>query len=368
MKYLTLTLLALTLLSAACGPQAAATAPPAQPTPGVIGGFPPVTRSPSPTDTEATPDVPSATQAASGPLLHWENDACNALESDGQNLSFGRCDGQLASAPASEVDLLRLQQWMALYAPFDISLLGSSAMDIKFNGQGTFQASDVEQRAIGEWASLRYDELESGRTGAAWGLVLDWNRVGGIAGFCDEVTVYLTGDYLVSNCKTASPTPAATPQPTLPPHLNTTQLEQLYNWYDNLKSFEYDYTDPAVSDAMTTRFTFVGQGDQAAADADIQAIIDFASSLLVQAAQEVSPQAAVEAQEALADELGIPGSQVTIVSVAWVEWPDSCLGVRTPGIMCAQVITPGYLILLEADGQQYEYHTDLTGANVVQAR
>jgi hypothetical protein len=33
-------------------------------------------------------------------------------------------------------------------------------------------------------------------------------------------------------------------------------------------------------------------------------------------------------------------------------------------MMYAQVITPGYLIILAAEGQQYEYHTD-QAANVV---
>lgn len=359
MRLLAFTLFVLGLLAAACGPAAAPTLSPTRTPQGVIGGFP----HPTPSQTEA----PVPTKGAASPLLHWENKECNALESDGQSLSYGRCDGQLTDVAAGDLDLLRLGQWAALYAPFEASIVGSSAMEIRFNGHGTVRATDSEQRAIAEWASLRHDELESGRTGAAWSLALDWSRQGGIAGFCDEVTVYLTGDYTVGNCKTPSPTPGATPVPALPPHLTSDQLDQLYGWYDTLASFDYNYTDPAVSDAMTTKFTFVGHGKQRATDQDIQAINDFASSLIVQSAQEASPQAAVAAQQALADELGIPASQVTIISAARVEWPDSCLGVQTPGIMCAQVVTSGYLVLLEANGKQYEYHTDLTGENMAQA-
>ena len=33
--------------------------------------------------------------------------------------------------------------------------------------------------------------------------------------------------------------------------------------------------------------------------------------------------------------------------------------------MYAQVITPGYLITLEANGQQYEYHTNETNVVVL---
>jgi hypothetical protein len=70
-------------------------------------------------------------------------------------------------------------------------------------------------------------------------------------------------------------------------------------------------------------------------------------------------QAAIQA---LSRSLGIPAGEVQVVSSAIVEWPDSCLGVALPGIVCAQMITPGYLIVLEANGVQYEYHTNDSGS------
>ena len=79
------------------------------------------------------------------------------------------------------------------------------------------------------------------------------------------------------------------------------------------------------------------------------------------------PQAIVNVKEFLARELGIPAGKIKVVSFTAVQWPDSCLGVSTPGIMCAQIITSGYLIVLEADGVQYNYHTDLTGENLILA-
>ena len=71
--------------------------------------------------------------------------------------------------------------------------------------------------------------------------------------------------------------------------------------------------------------------------------------------------AAAAAQVALATELGVPVGQITIVSVERVEWPDACLGAATEGEMCAQAITPGYRVVLEANGKQYEVHTDKSG-------
>jgi hypothetical protein len=55
---------------------------------------------------------------------------------------------------------------------------------------------------------------------------------------------------------------------------------------------------------------------------------------------------------------GVAPSDVRVVLVEPREWPDRSLGCPRPGMGYAQAITPGYLILLEAGGQQLEYHAD----------
>jgi hypothetical protein len=55
------------------------------------------------------------------------------------------------------------------------------------------------------------------------------------------------------------------------------------------------------------------------------------------------------------------GAEPILVSAESVEWPDTSLGNPQPGMFYAQVITPGFKIILEAGGAQYEYHTDLAG-------
>src|SRR5579859_2297484 len=94
-------------------------------------------------------------------------------------------------------------------------------------------------------------------------------------------------------------------------------------------------------------------------------------------ASEVAPAngPAVEVPEAivaivkplLASALGVADSSIQVVSTQIIEWPDSCLGVSTPGLACSQIVTPGYLLLLQANGQQYEYHTNSNGSEVVPA-
>jgi len=65
------------------------------------------------------------------------------------------------------------------------------------------------------------------------------------------------------------------------------------------------------------------------------------------------------ARAALAGELGIQPSEVSFVQASPTEWNDSSLGCPKPDQAYLQVITPGYLIVLQAHGRNYEYHTDM---------
>lgn len=79
------------------------------------------------------------------------------------------------------------------------------------------------------------------------------------------------------------------------------------------------------------------------------------------------PTAALNARQALADELGIPATDITFVEIEQVDWPDGCLGIHQPDVMCTQAIVPGYRVILEVDDQRYEYHTNLDGSYVLPA-
>ncbi|HET7142910.1 MAG TPA: hypothetical protein VFI68_02715 [Anaerolineales bacterium] len=64
---------------------------------------------------------------------------------------------------------------------------------------------------------------------------------------------------------------------------------------------------------------------------------------------------------ALSESLGMPSDKVKLVSTDAIDWPDGCLGVVDDGLVCAQVITPGFRIILEANGNQLEYRTNEDG-------
>jgi hypothetical protein len=81
---------------------------------------------------------------------------------------------------------------------------------------------------------------------------------------------------------------------------------------------------------------------------------------------EETPVGAVEEAtiEQLAENLGLKESEITVVSSEPTEFGDACLGVSMEGVMCAQVVTSGKTIVLEAKGIQYEYHTSEDGSRV----
>lgn len=156
------------------------------------------------------------------------------------------------------------------YAPFEAD---TPAGMVTFVGQGMAEASEAEQRMIAEWARQVQLEAESGRSGASWGLGIAWHREGGIAGFCDDLTVYVTGQVYAASCRTE---PAATVAQRF---LTEGELSQLYRWIDTFAAFEEVQSDGDVPDAMTTRLVFSGAGEEAAGVETKQAIADFAATL-----------------------------------------------------------------------------------------
>ena len=71
-----------------------------------------------------------------------------------------------------------------------------------------------------------------------------------------------------------------------------------------------------------------------------------------------------QAMNLVATESGVAATELTLISMAAVEWPDSSLGCPQPDTMYMQVITPGFQITLTAaNGTVYDVHTG-SDANV----
>jgi hypothetical protein len=195
-------------------------------------------------------------------------------------VAHGPCDGPfvesgfgLEERPAELADL------RDRYAPFTAA---TTAGQVTFRGQGTNTAAAAEQRMIAEWSRLVALEAAFGRSGASWGLALVYHREGGIVGFCDDVTIYVTGVAHLVSCQGGEPRNLGTVW------LNAGQLAQLYEWVNRLQSFEYEHSDASdegvVADAMTTRLLFSGGGTAVAGEADRQEMEALVQQLLNQAA------------------------------------------------------------------------------------
>jgi hypothetical protein len=165
-----------------------------------------------------------------------------------------------------------LADFIATYAPFEAE---TEAGIVTFNGTGSTVATADEQRMIAEWARQAAIEAQAGRSGASWGLAFAWHREGGIAGFCDDLAAYVTGQLYAASCKGKAVNNLGQRR------LTPDELAQIYAWTDQYAPFEFVQDDGAVADGMRVTLVFGGAGDQIADKTAQQTIVSFAQSLFV---------------------------------------------------------------------------------------
>lgn len=85
--------------------------------------------------------------------------------------------------------------------------------------------------------------------------------------------------------------------------------------------------------------------------------------------EPTEPGASGEAPQDLVDQmiddlvgqLGIERQGITVVSAEAITWNDGSLGCPKPGEFYTQALVPGYRVILEANGKQYNYHASEKG-------
>ena len=77
--------------------------------------------------------------------------------------------------------------------------------------------------------------------------------------------------------------------------------------------------------------------------------------------QDIANQAA----SLVASTLHVPVDEVTVLSVQQVTWADASLGCPEPGNMYAQVLTPGYLVTTQVNGNTQQVHMNDKGKGLV---
>lgn len=101
-----------------------------------------------------------------------------------------------------------------------------------------------------------------------------WRRVGGIAGFCNVVSLAGDGTGTVQSCLTEPPQTIG--EVSLTPDMTA----KLTNWIDRYASFEYKESDPAVADGMTVVIEFTGRGSGSPAANDYAAMQSLALEVM----------------------------------------------------------------------------------------
>ena len=71
------------------------------------------------------------------------------------------------------------------------------------------------------------------------------------------------------------------------------------------------------------------------------------------------------AKSMLATQLQISVDSIQLMDIQQVQWPDGCLGVQQPGIMCAMHVVDGYKVMLSANDQTHEVRSNLDGSQFV---
>ncbi|MBI5949099.1 MAG: hypothetical protein HY875_13245 [Chloroflexi bacterium] len=71
----------------------------------------------------------------------------------------------------------------------------------------------------------------------------------------------------------------------------------------------------------------------------------------------------------LARRLGLRDDEIALKSYREVTWPDGCLGVSKPGVMCTQALVPGGFLAIYTDpaGKDYRYHGLITEPRFIAA-
>jgi hypothetical protein len=187
---------------------------------------------------------------------------------------YGTCDGTFKTVPFADTTQAReLSQYSVAFQAFATD---TPAGYLNFAGQGDRAASSAEQRSLAEWARLIVDEAVGGRTSAAAGQALAWHREGGIAGFCDDLTINAAGQASATSCQGGQAKHLGQCW------LSSSALAQWYTWHDGLGRVEENPPTVTTPDAMTIRWLFDGRGSTAATDQDRQAIEAFAAQQYAQ--------------------------------------------------------------------------------------
>jgi hypothetical protein len=186
--------------------------------------------------------------------------------------------------PVEEAVVAHLAETLGL-SPGDITVVSTEEVEwpdgclgIQMEGLMCSQAIVPGFRVILEanGREVEYRTNEDGTQIRPATVLMTWTREGGIAGFCDHLTVYLSGEVHKTSCKSDQ-----FAEERLNSVLSKAEISKLDEWVESYGHVNIDASDPkGVSDRMVVTLEFTGLGTQEPVSAaNEQELLDLAQSL-----------------------------------------------------------------------------------------
>ena len=167
----------------------------------------------------------------------------------------------------------------------NITLISTEAIDWPDGCLGIQEEGLVCTQAItpgfsviveGNGREVEYHTNEDGTQVRPATVLMKWKREGGIAGFCDSVTVYLSGEVHQSSCKSGENV-----EELVSNILSEAEIATLDAWVQEYGTVNIDASDPkGVSDRMVVTLEFMGLGSQETiSSANEKKLLEFAQLL-----------------------------------------------------------------------------------------
>jgi hypothetical protein len=107
-------------------------------------------------------------------------------------------------------------------------------------------------------------------------LAMIWKREGGIAGFCDNLTVFRSGEVFTTNCNSQ----AESRMGTFANLLTSSERQEFMGWIAEFDETQLDASDPeGVADRMIVTGEFFGLGSKTPTESEQQTLFNFAQDL-----------------------------------------------------------------------------------------
>jgi hypothetical protein len=82
--------------------------------------------------------------------------------------------------------------------------------------------------------------------------------------------------------------------------------------------------------------------------------------------ETLPPEVMAEIQNKVSQKLDVALEQIQIQSIQKISWPNACLGLPEVDEVCAETVTPGWVVKLVISDNEYKFHVDEKGVNIRQ--